>query len=78
METHIEEKAKRGRPSMANEAKKKSTSFYLSDETRQDLKALAANMRLSQASVIETLVGDAMRARGVMPTTKATPPNESA
>lgn len=51
---------------MASESKKKSTSFYLSDETRNDLKALAADMRISQASVIETLVGDAIRLRGVV------------
>ncbi len=46
---------------MRDEEKKKSTSFYLSDETRDDLKALASDMRLSQASVIETLVRDAAR-----------------
>ncbi len=52
---------RRGRPSMRDDEKKKSTSFYLSDETRDDLRVLAGDMRLSQASVIETLVRDASR-----------------
>ena len=46
---------------MSDEEKKKSTSFYLSDETRDDLRVLASDLRLSQASVIETLVRDAAR-----------------
>ena len=52
-----------GRPAMSNDEKKKSTSFYLTDDTREDLKALAKDMRLSQASVIETLVQEASKAR---------------
>jgi hypothetical protein len=52
---------RRGRPAMRDEEKKKSTSFYLSDDTREDLKTLAVDARLSQASVIETLVRDAAR-----------------
>jgi hypothetical protein len=56
---------RRGRPSMTAEEKKKSTSFYLSDETREELKSLAAAMRISQASVIEILVSDAARTRNI-------------
>lgn len=56
---------RRGRPSLSNEDKKKSTSFYLSDNTRADIKTLARAMRLSQASVIETLVLEAMKSRGL-------------
>jgi hypothetical protein len=64
MENTIEKAVKqRGRPSMPKDEKKKSTSFYLSDATRDDLKELARDMRLSQASVIETLVNDARRKR---------------
>jgi predicted DNA-binding protein len=55
------ETKRRGRPLMRADEKKKSTSFYLSDETREDLRALAADTRLSQASVVETLVRDAAR-----------------
>jgi len=63
---------RRGRPSIPHEAKKKSTSFYLSEETRDDLRDLAREMRLSQASVIETLVGDARRKRGLKASSSAT------
>ncbi len=65
METNTETKRGRGRPTIADSDKKKSTSFYLSADTRDDLRALADDMRLSQASVIETLVNDAMRKRAV-------------
>lgn len=64
----IAEKKQRGRPSMRDEEKKKSTSFYLSDDTRDDLKALAIELRLSQASVIETLVRTEAKRRGVKAT----------
>ena len=65
MSETTEAKPKRGRPTVTDKERKKSTSFYLSDDTRGDLKALAADMRLSQASVIEMLVQDAIKARGV-------------
>ncbi len=58
---------------MPDEEKKKSTSFYLSEETRDDLKDLAREMRISQASVIETLVSDARRKRGLKASSSATP-----
>lgn len=62
---------RRGRPSMRDEEKKKSTSFYLSDDTRDELKALAIELRLSQASVIETLVRTEAKRRGVKAKTEA-------
>jgi predicted DNA-binding protein len=57
-------KKKRGRPP-SNKPLKAPTSFRLSPKAHQLLDALAEHMGLSQASVIETVLRDAARARGI-------------
>jgi len=59
-----QEKRKRGRP-LSQKPHKTPTSFRLSEGAQSLLLALSDDMGLSQASVIETVLRDAAKARGV-------------
>jgi predicted transcriptional regulator len=46
-------------------AKKTSTSFHLSDQTKDTLKVVSRRLRLSQAALIEFAVGEVARQHGI-------------
>ena len=60
----LQEKRKRGRP-LSQKPHKTPTSFRLSKGAQSLLLALADDMGLSQASVIETVLRDVAKSRGV-------------
>lgn len=67
MENAAEERPahRRGRPVMEEAEKKRAATFRLSPEAHELIGAVARNMGLSQAAVIETAVRDLAKARGL-------------